>query len=95
MKDIISYSDASGSSQPQPSLAMQCVRTATLVANCWTVVGAALGMAELSATPSSRLHQNLQWMHFGALIIAAALFSLLLPLYYVVRSSERSAQAHV
>ena len=65
-------------------------RTAQIVASCWTLIGAGVNSWGLDVAKDSPLHAKLQLLGIGSLLIAFAIYSLLIPFYYIHRNLARS-----
>ncbi len=84
MKSLTAYFDQ----RAAPStLLMRCFRVVQIVASVWMLVGAGLQMVGLNLAESSPMHVKVKFASIGCLLIAVAIYSVLLPLYFVLRDA--------
>jgi hypothetical protein len=69
------------------SLLMRCFHVVQIVASIWTLVGAGLQMLGLNLAESSPMHAKVQMASIGCLMVAVGIYSVLLPLYFVLRDA--------
>jgi hypothetical protein len=81
MPSPIAYFDTAMPVKAEPTLLQRVLRVVQIVATCWTLLGAGVNFFALD-------HPSLKARVFGigCLLIAAAMYSVLIPLYYVTRS---------
>ncbi len=72
-----------------PTLAQRCVRLAIVVANLWVLAGAGFNLFNMGITTG--LPHRLHILGLGCYLVSAGLYSVALPLHYVVRESETAA----
>ena len=85
MADPLSYTVES-SARHAPALFERAFRTIFLVASVWLVLGSGINMLTMGKV--SPLAHRLQLFALGALLVSLAIYSLALPLYYVLRRAQ-------
>jgi hypothetical protein len=81
------FSSFDKSESAAQGLPRRSLRVAAIVANSWTVFGS--GLMFIAPDIPSPLHERLRIFAIGAILIAAAMFSLILPLHFILKADEK------
>lgn len=87
MKALFSSFDRASESEPM-MLWRRCLSALQIVASVWMLMGI-IAMTFMRAVPSeSPMHTKLQIISIGCVLVAAGLYSVLIPLYFIQRNRE-------
>jgi len=90
MQTALDYFDQANT-HPPATLRQRCFRAIQIVASIWTLLGASCLFFGLRSVPGSTAHLKWEIATIGCLLVAAGIYSVFFPLYYILREPEAAA----
>jgi hypothetical protein len=87
MKPLFSSFDQSANSAPI-ALLRRCLQSLQFVATTWTLGGIVIMSLAHEVPVSSPMHPKLQMLSIGSILVGAGLYSVVVPIYFILRRSE-------
>jgi hypothetical protein len=81
------FSSFDKSESAAQGLPRRSLRVAAIVANSWTVFGSGLMFIAPNIPPP--FHERLRIFAIGAILVAGAMFSLILPFHFILKADEK------